>query len=98
MRSNTHSREVGHVLRQLNAGLATGCLLVASLLDYTNGHTATPVTLRFELFEVVLGIGGTGFTLNSKRTFLLGASYFGSLGAPDNLTAALPVRADGPTR
>lgn len=33
--------------------------------------------------RTVLGIRGTRFTLNSKPTFLLGISYYGGLGAPD---------------
>jgi hypothetical protein len=32
----------------------------------------------------VLGIEGTRFTLNGKPTFLLGASYYGGLGAPED--------------
>ncbi len=31
----------------------------------------------------VLGVRGTRFTLNSRPTFLLGASYYGGLGAPE---------------
>jgi hypothetical protein len=34
--------------------------------------------------RTVLGIEGTRFTLNGKPTFLLGASYYGGLGAPEN--------------
>jgi hypothetical protein len=36
---------------------------------------------------LVLGIDGTGFTLNGKNTFLLGASYYGALGALDDFIA-----------
>ncbi|HOW66754.1 MAG TPA: DUF4038 domain-containing protein [Verrucomicrobiota bacterium] len=36
---------------------------------------------------LVLGIDGTAFTLNGKTTFLLGASYYGALGAPDDFMA-----------
>ena len=36
---------------------------------------------------VVLGIDGTAFTINGKKTFLLGASYYGALGAPDDFIA-----------
>ena len=35
----------------------------------------------------MLGIDGTAFTLNGKKTFLLGASYYGALGAPDDFIA-----------
>lgn len=34
--------------------------------------------------RTVLGIQGTRFTLNGKPTFLLGVSYYGGLGAPDD--------------
>jgi hypothetical protein len=34
--------------------------------------------------RTVLGIEGTRFTLNGKPTFLLGASYYGGLGAPED--------------
>jgi hypothetical protein len=35
----------------------------------------------------VLGIDGTAFTINGKKTFLLGASYYGVLGAPVDFIA-----------
>jgi hypothetical protein len=31
----------------------------------------------------VLGIDGTSFTINGRKTFLLGASYYRAVGAPD---------------
>jgi hypothetical protein len=34
--------------------------------------------------RTVLGIEGTRFTLNGRPTFLLGASYYGGLGAPED--------------
>lgn len=33
---------------------------------------------------VTLGIDGTAFTVDGKKQFLLGASYYGALGAPDD--------------
>jgi hypothetical protein len=38
---------------------------------------------RTEDAATVLGIDGTSFTINGRKTFLLGASYYGALGAPD---------------
>ena len=37
---------------------------------------------------VTLGVDGTRFTLDGKPTFLLGISYYGGLGAPDETVAA----------
>lgn len=37
--------------------------------------------------RVVLGIDGTAFTIDGRRTFLLGASYYGGLGAPEDFVA-----------
>src|SRR5688572_11491977 len=37
---------------------------------------------------VVLGVDGTAFHINGKKAFLLGASYYGALGAPDDFVAA----------
>ena len=37
--------------------------------------------------SIVLGIDGSSFTINSQKTFLLGASYYGALGAPDDFIA-----------
>src|SRR5687768_6597984 len=34
--------------------------------------------------NTVLGIKGSRFTLNDKATFLLGFSYYGALGAPED--------------
>ena len=40
-------------------------------------HAAEPV-------RTVLGIEGAQFTMNAKRTFLLGFSYYGALGGPED--------------
>jgi hypothetical protein len=37
--------------------------------------------------RVVLGMEGADFTINGNKTFLLGASYYGALGAPDDFIA-----------
>lgn len=41
---------------------------------------AQPVPDQSEAAGIVLGIEGTTFTINGKKTFLLGASYYGALG------------------
>ena len=43
---------------------------------------------------IVLGIDGTAFTINGKKTFLLGASYYGALGSAGRLHRARPRRSE----
>jgi hypothetical protein len=45
------------------------------------------VSAQSEAAGIVSGIDDTSFTINSRRTFLLGASYYGALGAPDDFIA-----------
>jgi hypothetical protein len=56
---------------------ATGAGLRAGQGDGAELSTRAPE-------RTVLGIEGTRFTLNGKPTFLLGASYYGGLGAPED--------------
>jgi hypothetical protein len=46
-----------------------------------------PVAVHSAAEGIVLGTDGTGFTINGKKTFLLGASYYGALGAPEDFIA-----------
>ncbi len=48
-------------------------------------QAGAPARGRAVQTRTVLGIQGTRFTLNGKPTFLLGMSYYGGLGAPDEL-------------
>jgi hypothetical protein len=45
--------------------------------------TAWFLAAGFGCADTILGIEGTRFTVNGKPTFLLGASYYGALGAPE---------------
>lgn len=53
----------------------------------TPGTSAQPTSDPSAVAGLVLGIDGTVFTLDGKKTFLLGASYYGALGAPDDFIA-----------
>ena len=53
----------------------------------TPGTSAQPTSDPSAVAGLILGIDGTVFTLNGKKTFLLGASYYGALGAPDDFIA-----------
>jgi hypothetical protein len=64
-------------------GIAALCVAAGS----TRGAAGQPVSDQAEAAGIVLGIDGTAFTLNGKKTFLLGASYYGALGAPDDFIA-----------
>ncbi|MCI0379740.1 MAG: hypothetical protein L0215_19220, partial [Gemmataceae bacterium] len=57
-------------------------VLANCLLLWT--HAAT-VAAAQETVPISLGIDGDSFTLNGKRTFLLGISYYGALGASDEI-------------
>lgn len=46
-----------------------------------------PVSGQSEVVGSVLGIDGSAFTIDGKKTFLLGASYYGALGTPDDFIA-----------
>jgi hypothetical protein len=46
-----------------------------------------PVSGHLAAAGIMLGTDGTAFTLNGKKTFLLGASYYGALGAPEDSIA-----------
>jgi len=64
-------------------GIAALCVAGGS----TPGAAGQPVSDPSGAAAPVLGIDGTAFTLNGKKTFLLGASYYGALGAPDDFIA-----------
>jgi hypothetical protein len=64
-------------------GLTAICLAGAS----TPVADGQPAPEQPQAAGIVLGIDGTAFTLNGKKTFLLGASYYGALGAPDDFIA-----------
>ena len=68
---------------------AVNCiLLMVGLCSAPSGLAATASAKEApRLSDIVLGIDGTAFTLNGKKTFLLGASYYGALGAPDDFIA-----------
>src|SRR5580765_1948685 len=55
----------------------TALLFMASLGGAAESLNATPGT------DTVLGIDESRFTLNAKPVFLLGFSYYGGLGAPE---------------
>ncbi|MBN1417584.1 MAG: cellulase family glycosylhydrolase, partial [Planctomycetes bacterium] len=55
--------------------IARTCIIVACLLAGSGIRAA------------ILGIDGTSFTLDGRPTFLIGASYYGGLGAPDETVA-----------
>jgi hypothetical protein len=60
--------------------LATCCgILFAAVLFPVSSIAADGVGSR----KTILGIEGGHFTLNNQRTFLLGFSYYGALGAPE---------------
>lgn len=49
-----------------------------------NGRWDAHDPAQAEVTQTVLGIEGTRFTLNGRRTFLVGISYYGALGASDD--------------
>jgi hypothetical protein len=63
------------------------CLTAASSSTFADSAASGPGPGRSEAAGLVLGIDGTSFTLNGRKTFLLGASYYGALGAPDDFIA-----------
>ncbi len=68
------------ILRLVRRWLAV-VLVVSWLAQFKQMAGDTQVLHRS---EVSLGIDGTDFTINGKKSFLLGASYYGALGAPDS--------------
>ena len=70
-----------HLRYWLAVSVVIPCL--AAQLEQTG--SATKVSQRS---EVALGIDGTAFTLNGRTTFLVGASYYGALGAPGEFIAS----------
>jgi hypothetical protein len=43
--------------------------------------------MLFDSWSIVLGREGASFTIDGRKTFLLGVSYYGALGAPDDFIA-----------
>jgi hypothetical protein len=58
--------------------------LVQLLLCWVVSFTAFPTEAAGEDRLTVLGVNGTRFTVNGTATFLLGFSYYGALGAPED--------------
>ena len=71
-------RNLVRLLASLSACLVVGVPAIAESPGGVADRPARPV---------VLGIDGAAFLLDGKRTFLLGASYYGALGAPDDFVA-----------
>lgn len=59
----------------------------AGALGGTPGDARHQVPDKSAAAGVVLGIDGTAFTIDGKKLFLLGASYYGTIGAPDDFIA-----------
>ena len=81
------TRRQGH-LRRRTVAAVTCILLMAGLCSVPSGlAAAAPANEAPTSHGIVLGIEGSAFTINGKKTFLLGASYYGALAAPDDFIA-----------
>ena len=75
-------------MRRGTVAAVTWFLLMAGLCNVPSGlATAAPANEVPASPSTVLGIEGSAFTINGKKTFLLGASYYGALAAPDDFIA-----------
>jgi hypothetical protein len=63
------------------------CLIVARPSTFAGSAATGPLPDQSEAAGIVLGIDSSSFTLNGRKTFLLGVSYYGALGAPDDFIA-----------
>ena len=75
-------------MRRKTRAAVTCILLMAGLCSVPSGlAAAAPANEAPASHGIVLGIDGSAFTINGKKTFLLGASYYGALAAPDDFIA-----------
>jgi len=72
-------------MRRTTVSAVMWILLMPGLCSVPSGLAATASAKEApNISGTVLGIDGTAFTINGEKTFLLGASYYGALGAPDD--------------
>ena len=75
-------------MRRTTVAAVTCTLWMAGLCSVPSGvAAAAPANEAPTSHGMVLGIEGSAFTINGKKTFLLGASYYGALAAPDDFIA-----------
>ncbi|MHB0955757.1 MAG: hypothetical protein ACYC0X_05190 [Pirellulaceae bacterium] len=75
-------------MRKKTRAVVTCVLWMAGLYSVPSGlAAAAPANEAPTSSGIVLGIEGSAFTINGKKTFLLGASYYGALAAPDDFIA-----------